>query len=263
MKLHIWFLCFSGLFIAQSVAAVEVDGLFKAQVSVSSQSREDRNKALGEALQIVISRLTTGNEFTQNPAVKSALENAATYVDQYQYAQTARVTGAKSPAILRVSFNQDAIMAFMCHSGLAVWGGNRDKTLLWLVIEQRGKQAFLDVEQNVEIVSELQQAFQANSMPLLLPLMDLEEKQAISVKELLAPDAEKVLAVSARYDVATILTGKLVKQRTCWRSEWALHLDNKVERWSNACADLKTSLELAMQRVYQHLSTYYAGLACH
>jgi hypothetical protein len=51
-----------------------------------------------------------------------------------------------------------------------------------------------DVEQNVEIVSELQQAFQANSMPLLLPLMDLEEKQAISVKELLAPDAEKVLA---------------------------------------------------------------------
>jgi hypothetical protein len=151
----------------------------------------------------------------------------------------------------------------MCHSGLAVWGGNRDKTLLWLVIEQRGKQAFLDVEQNVEIVSELQQAFQANSMPLLLPLMDLEEKQAISVKELLAPDAEKVLAVSARYDVATILTGKLVKQRTCWRSEWALHLDNKVERWSNACADLKTSLELAMQQVYQHLSTYYAGLACH
>jgi hypothetical protein len=84
-----------------------------------------------------------------NCVLIKALENAATYVDQYQYAQTARVTGAKSPAILRVSFNQDAIMAFMCHSGLAVWGGNRDKTLLWLVIEQRGKQAFLDVEQNV------------------------------------------------------------------------------------------------------------------
>ncbi|ORU94737.1 MAG: hypothetical protein A6F70_09815 [Cycloclasticus sp. symbiont of Bathymodiolus heckerae] len=126
--------------------------------------------------------MTTGNEFTQNSTVKSALENAATYVDQYQYVQTTGKTGTKSSAMLRVSFNQGAVMAFMCDSGLAVWGENRDKTLLWLVIEQRGKQGFLDVEQNAEIVSELQQAFQAKGIPLLLPLMDLEEKQAISVK---------------------------------------------------------------------------------
>ena len=263
MKLHLRFLLLSCLLVAQSAVAGGVDGLFNAEVSVHSQSREDRNKALGKALEKVISRLTTGNEFTQNSTVKSALENAATYVDQYQYIQIPDRAGKNSSRVLRVSFNQDAVMAFMCDSGLTVWGADREKTLLWLVIEQRGKQGFLDVEQGIEINIALEDAAKANGIPLLLPLMDLEEKQAISVKDILAPDAEKVLAVSARYDVASILSAKLIKQRTCWRSEWALHFNNKVERWSNACSDLKTNLDHAMQRVYQHLSAYYAGLACH
>ncbi|TXL16426.1 hypothetical protein BMR04_09940, partial [Methylococcaceae bacterium HT3] len=43
MKLHTRFLWFCCLFITQCVAAVEVEGLFTAQVGVHSQSREDRN----------------------------------------------------------------------------------------------------------------------------------------------------------------------------------------------------------------------------
>ncbi|WP_420831688.1 DUF2066 domain-containing protein [Bathymodiolus japonicus methanotrophic gill symbiont] len=103
------------------------------------------------------------------------------------------------------------------------------------------------MEQDIEINIALENAAKAHGIPPLLPLMDLEEKQSISVKELLATDAEKILVVSARYDVASILSAKLVKQRRCWRSEWALHFNNKVERWTNACSDLKTNLDHAMQ----------------
>ncbi|WP_221896854.1 DUF2066 domain-containing protein [Bathymodiolus japonicus methanotrophic gill symbiont] len=116
--------------------------MFAVEVSVHSQSREDRNKALGKALEKVTSRLTSDNEFTQNPVVKSALDNAAAYEDQYQYLQIPDRTGKNSSRVLRVTFNQDAVMAFMCDSGLAIWGADRDKTLLWLVIEQGGKQGF-------------------------------------------------------------------------------------------------------------------------
>ncbi|TXL19450.1 hypothetical protein BMR06_10085 [Methylococcaceae bacterium HT5] len=77
----------------------------------------------------------------------------------------------------------------------------------------------------------------AKGIPLLLPLMDLEEKQAISVIDILAAKPDKILEASSRYDVATILSGKLVKKRTCWSSEWALHFNNKIERWTVSCTD--------------------------
>lgn len=258
MKLHVRFLCFCCLFIAQSVTAIEVGSLFTASVTAQSQSSEDRNSAISEALQVVISRLTTDKEFAQNPVVKSALDDAASYVDQYRYVQGSNNNGKSSLRILLVTFNKDTLMSMMRSSGLAVWGANREKILLWLVIEQGEKQVLLDVDQDDEIEAALQRAVYEKGIPLLLPLMDLEEKQAISVKDILANNSNTITTVSARYDVATVLSGKLIKRRTCWRSEWALHINNNVEKWTEPCADLKTNLSAAMQKVYLHLASVYA-----
>lgn len=257
MKLHTRFLCFCCLFIAQSVTAVELGSLFTASVTTQSQSREHRNRAISDALQVVISRLTADQEFAQNPVVKSALENAASYVDQYRYAQNSNDNGKSSLRILLVTFNKETLMSMLRSSGLAVWGANREKILVWLVIEQEGKLALLDVDQDDEVETAIQSAANEKGIPLLLPLMDLEEKQAISAKDILANTSDTVTTASARYDVATVLSGKLVKLRTCWRSEWALH-SNKSERWAEPCTDLKTNLSGVMQKVYQHLSSIYA-----
>ncbi|TXL04906.1 hypothetical protein BMR07_11090 [Methylococcaceae bacterium CS1] len=49
-----------------------------------------------------------------------------------------------------VSFNKSTLMDVLNSSGLAVWDVNRAKILLWLVIEQKGKQAFLDIDRNAK-----------------------------------------------------------------------------------------------------------------
>ncbi|TXK96737.1 hypothetical protein BMR10_06835 [Methylococcaceae bacterium CS4] len=51
---------------------------------------------------------------------------------------------------LLVSFNKSTLMDVLNSSGLAVWDVNRAKILLWLVIEQKGKQAFLDIDRNAK-----------------------------------------------------------------------------------------------------------------
>lgn len=256
--MHIRFLFICCLLIAQSVTAVEMAKLFTANVTARSQSREHRNSAIREALQTVIGRLTPGKGFAQNPVVKTALDNAASYVDQYRYAPVSGKLGKTSPRLLRVTFNKDTVMALMHSSGLAVWDTNRDKTLLWLAIEQGGIQVFLDVDQHTEVEVAIQSVADEQGIPLLLPLMDLEEKQAITVKDILAKNSEKIMAVSARYDVATILSGKLVKRRSCWRSEWILYFNNNTEQWVEPCADLKTNLTHALQSVYHQLAVFYA-----
>lgn len=258
--MHLRFFLLCCLFIAQSVAAIEVDGLFTAEVSTPSQSREDRNKALREALLIVIDRLTIGDEFAQNPAVQSALDNAAVYVDQYQYAHLSDDLNKNSQRLMRIIFLKKMVMELMQASGLPVWSEERDQVLVWVVIEQQGVLSILDSDQNPGIESALQEAAKSTGIPVLLPLMDLEEKQVITVKDLLASKSDKVLATSARYDVATLLTAKLIKRRSCWRSEWALHFNNKLEQWKEPCTGLETNLTGALQKVYRQLVSVYAQM---
>ena len=256
--MHTRFLLLCCLFITQSVSALESDALFTIDVTARSQSREDRNAALSEALQLVLNRFVIENDIVHNSALKSALENAASYVDQYQYIAHADDTKNSSSAIMRVTFAKDSLTALLHSSGLAMWGEKRDKTLVWIFIEQKGKQAFLDMEQDTEIAAALQSEARAKGILLLLPLMDLEEKQTISGTDILATRSEKILLASSRYDVASILSGKLHKQRTCWRTEWALYFDNKLEQWTTPCSDLNTNLSRAFARVYEYLSVFYA-----
>lgn len=246
------------LLTTQYVSANELKGLFTAEVMVQSQSREDRNMALREAFVIVLSRVGADRELMLDSAVRKALNKAASYVDQYQYVLTSDGEDKESSRILRVVFSEEAVMELMRSSGLAIWDKRRDEVLMWVVIEQRGKQTLLDIEQNEALNEALQAAARLKGIPVLLPLMDLEERQRISAGDIGSAKVEKLLAVSKRYGVTTILSGKVVKQRSCWRSEWALHFNNKVERWDVPCENLSANLETAFQGVYDRLSVFYA-----
>lgn len=258
MKLQIRILFFCCLFSTQSIGAQEMEHLFSTQVTAKSQTREARNTAIRAAMLTVIQRFTLSDAFMDNLIVKRALDNAASYVDQYQNVQGQVELDKNSPRILRITFNQELLMTMLNRSGMAVWNEKRDKTLIWLVIEQGGREVFLEIGQNIEIEEALQEAVLTHGVPILMPLMDLEEKQQISVQDILVVNSETVLAVSARYGVATILAGKLVKRGSCWLSEWNLHLQKREERWTESCANVTTNISRALQHVYQQLVLFYA-----
>jgi len=252
------FLIICCLFVSQSVLAVEVKGLFEAEVTTRSQSREDRNAALRDALVIVLNRVMSGDAVKQDPTVNTALDNAAAYVDQYQYALVSGGQDEHAPRIMRVSFNEETLMELMRSSRLSIWNEVRDQVLLWLVVEQFGRKALLDTAQHADVHTALQQASRLKGIPLLLPLMDLEEKQRVAVKDVLSAYPEKLLEASKRYDVPAILSGKVVRTRSCWRSEWTLNFNSEVEQWALPCTDLSSNLSAALQSVYQRLSVFYA-----
>ena len=258
MKQLIRFLVLYFTLAAQYVAAVEVKSLFATEVIARSQSREDRNSALREALVIVFNRVGAGKEMMLDPGVREALNNAASYVNQYQYVLTADGSGVNSPRKMRVSFDEAAVIELMRSRGLAAWSKIRDDVLVWLVIKQHDKQTLLDVEQDAKINKALQFAAQLKGIPVLLPLMDLEERRLVSVGDIGGANREKLLTASQRYDMAAILSGKIVKQRSCWRSEWTLSFNDKVEQWTVPCENLSANLSTAFQGVYEHLFDFYA-----
>jgi len=257
MKQLIRFLVVYLVLAAQYVMAAEITGLYETSVIARSESREDRNSALREALVIVFNRVGASKEIMLDIGIRDALNNAASYVDQYQYLLIANDSGVNSTRKMRVLFNEDAIIKLMRSRGLVIWNKKRDDVLVWLVIQQNHKQTLLDVEQNTEINKALQLAAQLKGIPILLPLMDLEERQLVSADSIRSAQREKLLVASERYGVATILSGKVVKRGACWRSEWTLNFNNQMEQWSLPCENLTANLSTAFQRVYEHLFDFY------
>ncbi|MDF1583170.1 MAG: DUF2066 domain-containing protein [Methyloprofundus sp.] len=258
MKALIKFLLVCYLFSAAIVQAIEVKGLFEVEVAALSQSREDRNAALREAMSIVLNRLVVGDNINQDATVKIALDNAASYVDQYQYELNVNAKAGSDMRIMRVAFNEEMLMELMRSSSLAIWNEMRDEVLVWLVVEQFGQRAILDIDKNRQIEQALQAAAKLKGVPILLPLMDLEEKQKVLVADVLSAYPEKLMKASERYDVAAILSGKLLKQRRCWSSEWTLSFNNKIAQWTVPCLDLAANLAVAFQGAYKPLASFYA-----
>jgi hypothetical protein len=252
-------LLLSLLFFSDLIAAVEVQGLYEAEVMTQSQSREDRNAAIKAALEIVLEKVLAGEEILQDTAVKIALTDPGQYVTQYQYSLIPSDKDPQSAArVMRVIFDENALLSLLKSSELGIWSAMRDETLVWLVVDRADKRQFYDEIRMPEISAALDKASRNKGLPLIFPLMDLEEQQNISVNDVLSAYSERLLEISARYDSIAILTGRIQQKNKCWIGEWAFYFDDDINQWAQACSHLDQVLLSGMQGAYDQLSKYYA-----
>ncbi len=242
----------------QDIAAVEVKGLYEVEVMAKSRSDEDRNKAIQEALAIVLGRVVAADKVTDVPVVKTAIAGASHYVRQFQYAMSAGKWQRDERArLMRVLFDEQQLMELLRSGNVGIWSEIRPETLVWLVVEQGNQRRFYDAVIMPEIENALTRAAKLKGLPTIFPMLDLDEQRRISVSEVLSNDSVTLLAASERYDVVSILAGRIVAKGNCWEAEWALHFDEKIEQWANRCTTLNGATLSGMQGVYDVLSKYY------
>ncbi|MGR9051399.1 MAG: DUF2066 domain-containing protein [Gammaproteobacteria bacterium] len=238
--------------------AAEVGNLFQAEVTAESMAADDRDAAIKEALSIVLQRVLTGDNVANDLTVRSVLAQAPQYVDQYQFALTenSQSSGA-SERLLRVAFDEERLLNLFKTGTLGIWNEIRPETLVWLVLDDRGKRRFFKPDTMPDIDTALDKASVRKGLPLIFPMLDLEEREHITVNDVLSAYPEQLLDVSARYDVVSILVGRLVKKEACWQAEWAHYFDGKVVQWTGPCVSLFDALLGGMAGTYDTLSKFY------
>jgi hypothetical protein len=95
-------------------------------------------------------------------------------------------------------------------------------------------------------------------LPLLFPLLDMDEQRLISVNDVLSAYPQRLLSVSERYDVVSILAGRVVKRQNCWESDWAFYFNQGIEQWTQSCGSLNDVIMIGMHGAYGRLSKHYA-----
>ncbi len=250
----------SVLFYHIGVYAVEVEGLFEVELIAESRQPQHRHQAIKKALGIVLTRVIAEDEPLQLDVAQKMLNHAQNFLMRYQYSLAPGGGRSNDKArLMRMIFNDAQIMNLLRISEIKVWNNIRPKTLFWLVVEQNNQRRFFNPDKMADLDNALNQASRINGVPIILPMLDLEERNKISVSEALSANSDRLLFVSERYDVVSALSGRLVDHGHCWSAEWALFFDEAITQWVSPCSALNEAMLKGIEGVYRVLARYYSA----
>ena len=255
-RMRFWIIV--GWLLSQAVFALEVRGLYEVEVVAQSQAVGDRDKAIQAGLRIVLGRILVEPDLWLDDNAQLLLAKAKDYVREYQFALTGVAGASEAPArVLRILFDEQKLQALLRSSKLGLWNEIRPETLLWMVVEEQGKRLFFNPEKMSQLNIALRHASKLQGVPILLPLMDIEEQSMLSVAEVLSPYPHPLLDISERYEAVSILVGLIVSRNGCWQTEWAHYFDQRIQQWQGACKPLNQALLDGLRGTYLNLAAFY------
>ncbi|MDZ7663522.1 DUF2066 domain-containing protein [Thiohalophilus sp.] len=247
------------LWLVTPLQAEQVSGLYEARVPVESQARDVREVALRVALQQVLVRVTGRRRVLTVTDIEPLLEKAPRYVQQFRY-QSREVEGEDKPTdVLWVRFDKQAIDRLLHENRLPVWGRTRPATLIWLVVDDGRERELLSNDMNTRARRALEEQARLRGLPLRFPLMDLTDRQAISVSDVWGNFEDNLLQASKRYDAEAVLAGRVTRTGSGdWRGRWTLYQDGRRQTWNASGQALAEALTPAIDQLADLLAEQYA-----
>ena len=227
----------AALLLVSGVArAVEVPGLYEAEVPVTGQSAAERAAASRTALEDVLVKVSGNADVARLPQLEPLLSQAGQWVQRYQYRSAPPAADAAAPSqLLWESFDRETINQRLYDAGVSVWGVNRPATLLWLAIEDGGDRYLVGGDNRPDVQAEVSAQARRRGLPLNLPLLDLQDQGALAAADVWGDFADEIFKASDRYQPDAILVGRVYAVAADqWQSHWTLYHRGSVDTWESS-----------------------------
>ncbi|MGE4259955.1 MULTISPECIES: DUF2066 domain-containing protein [unclassified Shewanella] len=183
--------------------AVEVSQLDQSMVSVASRSDADRDAALREALGNVLLKNSGARGVLSNSMIVEKLSQASSMVTQFGYFDD------QGQLKIRALFEHDRIIALLRAAGEPVWGRQRPLTLLWLAADNNSQPQIVADGADIDERKLFADASSQRGIPVLFPLMDLDDLQAVNINDVRGQFADAIARASNRYQTDYFAMGTL------------------------------------------------------
>lgn len=235
------------------------EGLYAAEVPVSSQSEAQRDSGIARALAQVLGKISGDEGAARRPGVAKELRRANEFVEGYDYRQDESRSASGAPSyrtMLVVRFRQDDVDAIAAALGLPVWPQPRPKPVLWLAIDD-GKGPRLVALQHNNVARPVLDRAVERGYRLGLPNGTAAEQAAVGA--IWRGDAAAVARISARYSPPMQLVGKLYRHEGGWKADWTFVDDGRVlSRWSTEEGDARRAIAAGADGAADALVKRYA-----
>ena len=244
------------MFTSLAVAGVS-QKLFESEVTVQSQAPAERAEAMKSALEEVLVRVAGQNSVLATGPAMALLQKPSRLVQQYRYFT---VPNSDPPRLkLWVRFDGDAIRQSLQQQGLAYWGAERPDTLLWLAVEDHGRRYVVSADDETEVHKQIVQVAKQRGVPILFPLMDLEDQSQARFSDIWGGFFDHVLKASARYNPQAVLIGRLNRNASGgWSARWYMDVAGKTTSWSDSRQQLAALLQQGMDDTADQLASRFA-----
>lgn len=176
-----------------TVYAAEVGKLDEADIAVSSRANDVKDNALKEALAAVFLKNSGLPSVVLHPLVKAQINAPEVILTQYGYYES------NGELMLKASFDHQRVISTLREAGLPVWGSQRPLTLLWISVDENNQQTILADDSATDIRTDLAQESNNKGIPLLLPIMDLDDVMQVSITDVRGMFTDVLAKASTRY----------------------------------------------------------------
>ncbi|MGE3318705.1 MAG: DUF2066 domain-containing protein [Candidatus Berkiella sp.] len=219
-------LCAVLIFLSASICQAAITPLYETTLTCQSQGEAERQALFKQGLIQVLEKISGETGFEKDEKVKQALNHITDYVEQYAYQGNE----------LNVRFSTDLINRLMTQSGhTAAWGQRRPNVVLWLAVEENQQRRLVGSETDPALQAQVEKWAASNGLPLVLPLMDLEDVASVTVTDVWGQFPTTIQQASKRYDAQVILVAKLShtpESDKPWSASWQLYTTNESPNWT-------------------------------
>ncbi len=231
--------------------AVTVDDLYVAEVLVTSEDSRQLRAGARSGLMQVLLRVSGDPEVGSSSLITGAMRNVESYYYQFSYESTDKalmVDGEEVPALaLRLHFEPSAVARLLRSGGFQVWGSNRPGVMLWLAVNEGNGRRIVGSSEDSELMSRLQEQSELRGLPLLFPLLDIEDTANIGTAEVWGAFLGRIQDASERYNPDVILTARIQRDSLGrWLANWSWFSE---ARWQAEQTEADTLDELVAAKV--------------
>lgn len=245
-----------------ALVAMPVSGLYEAEVRVADQSDANRGQALRSALTEVLVKLTGDSAAASKPALAELVKQPDRYLLQYRYRER-EMPGETGEATattlwLQASFDANALDAALRNANVAAWGRERPSTLVWLAEADSAAQGVAGMEQSTDLLAPVLEQAKRRGLPLLLPLMDLQDAASLPARAIVNAEADKIAEASARYPADVVLAVSVRAGAVATASWLAQFSDGTSASWDSSGDSRAAALTSGMDELAERLAARYA-----
>ncbi len=196
------------LLIATNGFAADVTHLYQSEKAVLSQSEAERQSVSADVLRQVLLKVIGDAPLLEKTDISAILAQSNQLVQRYEYQRTNAIADdLTEPDRLEVvlTFNQLGVNEALQAAGLPIWGASRPETLVWFAIEKGDKRTVMGADTQGELLQTLTEAAYDRGLPLLLPVMDLQDQSQVTFADISADFSQTIESASQRYGSQVVL----------------------------------------------------------
>lgn len=242
------------LLLHSTAGAASRGEFYQTAVAVSGQGSGEREQAIRAALEQLLIRMTGRSDVREETAAAGLFADANRFVQQFRYESTA--DGLQ----LSVAFDGSGLRRALGEAGVAVWRNERPPVLVWLAVDGGGERFLLGAHEHEPLRLPLMAAARDVGLPLLLPLLDLEDLAEVSFADVWGGFGDSVRTASARYGEPVVVLARVYRDGDRWVGRWS-QLDRRGDgAWQTSHRELDGTLRDGMTQLARRLSGEHAAV---